>query len=84
MALHLLKVWERVRTTVVFITHHIEEAVLLSNRILLMTERPGYVRRDITIDLPRPRSLDTRKHPNSREIVEDLVAYLHRREWASE
>jgi len=84
MALHLLKVWERVRTTVVFITHHIEEAVLLSNRILVMTERPGYVRRDITIDLPRPRSLDTRKHPNFREIVEDLVAYLHRREWASE
>lgn len=79
MALHLLEVWERFRTTVVFITHHIEEAVLLSNRVLVMSHRPGEIRRDIAIDLPRPRSLDTRKLPFFRETVEDLVLDFHRR-----
>jgi NitT/TauT family transport system ATP-binding protein len=83
MALHLLDVWERVRTTVVFITHHIEEAVLLSNRILVMSERPGRICRDISIDLPRPRSLETRREPAFRATVEDLLEYLHRREWAA-
>jgi NitT/TauT family transport system ATP-binding protein len=52
MALHLLNVWERVQTTVVFVTHHIHEAILLSNRILVMSERPGRIRRDIAVDLP--------------------------------
>ncbi len=78
MALHLLDVWERVRTTVVFVTHHIEEAVLLANRVLVMSQRPGQVRRDIQVDLPRPRSLETRRSATFREIVEDLIADFHR------
>lgn len=78
MALHLLDVWERVRTTVVFVTHHIEEAVLLSNRILVMSQRPGRVRRVIDVDLPRPRSLQTRRSPTFRDIVEDLIGDFHR------
>jgi NitT/TauT family transport system ATP-binding protein len=79
MALHLLDVWERVRTTVVFVTHHIEEAILLSNRILLMSEHPGDIRKDIAIGLPRPRSLETRRFPEFKDIAEDLVADLHSR-----
>lgn len=78
MALHLLDVWERVRTTVVFVTHHIEEAVLLANRVLVMSQRPGQVRKDIEVDLPRPRSLETRRSATFREIVEDLIADFHR------
>lgn len=77
MALHLLSVWERVRTTVVFVTHHIQEAVLLSNRVVVMSRRPGIIRRDITIDLPRPRSLESRRHPLFGEIVEDLTLDFH-------
>lgn len=79
MALHLLDVWERFRVTVVFVTHHIEEAVLLSNRVLVMSPRPGKIRRDLTVDLPRPRSLDTRKLPFFKETVEDLIMDFHMR-----
>lgn len=77
MAFHLLRVWERVRTTVVFITHHIEEAVLLSNRVLVMSQRPGGIEREVSVDLPRPRTLETRRHPRFRELVEELVAEFY-------
>ncbi|MGI8616538.1 MAG: ABC transporter ATP-binding protein [Actinomycetota bacterium] len=80
MAIHLLSVWERIQTTVVFVTHHIQEAVLLSNRILVISERPGRVRRDIAVDLPRPRSVATRRLPLFREITEDLVADFYAQE----
>jgi NitT/TauT family transport system ATP-binding protein len=79
MALHLLSVWERIRTTVVFITHHIEEAVLLSNQVIVMSSRPGAIRRCLKVDLPRPRSIETRRMPAFRNIVEDLVADFHAR-----
>jgi NitT/TauT family transport system ATP-binding protein len=79
MALHLLDVWQRVQTTVVFVTHHIHEAVLLSNRILVISDRPGRIRRDIAVDLPRPRSLETTRLEAFREIAEDLVADFHSR-----
>lgn len=77
MAFHLLKLWERVRTTVLFVTHHIEEAVFLSNRIVVMSKRPGEIRRVIDIPLPRPRSPATRRLPEFREIVEELVMDFH-------
>jgi NitT/TauT family transport system ATP-binding protein len=51
----LLAIWERTRATVVFITHDIGEAVYLSDRVLVMSSRPGRVIADITIPLPRPR-----------------------------
>jgi NitT/TauT family transport system ATP-binding protein len=73
MSLYLLGVWERVRTTVVFVTHHIEEAVLLSNRVCVMSPRPGSFERIVDVDLPRPRSAETRKLPEFHAIVDDLM-----------
>ena len=55
----LLRIWEESRKTVVYITHSIEEAVLLGDRVLLMTAQPGRLKAEFTIDLPRPRSLAT-------------------------
>ncbi|MGY2085383.1 ABC transporter ATP-binding protein [Blastococcus sp. SYSU DS0539] len=78
MALHLLDVVQRLGTSVVFVTHHIEEAVLLADRVLVMSARPGRIRRDIPVDLPRPRSLETRRHPLFRSLTDDLVADFHR------
>jgi ABC-type nitrate/sulfonate/bicarbonate transport system ATPase subunit len=63
---------------VVFVTHHIEEAVLLANRVVVMSARPGQIRREVDVQLPRPRSLETRRAPLFREIVEDLIADFHR------
>ncbi|HEY3431875.1 MAG TPA: ABC transporter ATP-binding protein [Rhodocyclaceae bacterium] len=51
----LLDVWARVQTTVLFVTHDIDEAILLGDRILVMSHRPGRIREDLVIDAPRPR-----------------------------
>ncbi|NLR97512.1 ABC transporter ATP-binding protein [Rhizobium sp. P38BS-XIX] len=56
----LLKIWEKIKTTVVFVTHSIDEAIFLADRIVIMTARPGRVKEIIDIDLPRPRDADIR------------------------
>ena len=56
----LQRIWQRSRKTVVFITHSISEAVFLSDRVAVMTPRPGKIREILQIDLPRPRGLDVR------------------------
>lgn len=60
MALELLRIWEQTLKTILFVTHSIDEAVLLSDRVVVMTPRPGTVREIVDIDLPRPRSADLR------------------------
>lgn len=52
----LLQIWETQRTTVLFVTHSIDEALLLADRILVFTPRPGKIAADIKVDLPRPRT----------------------------
>jgi len=64
MQAELLKIWQQTTKTVVFITHQINEAVYLSDRVVVMSARPGRLLADLTIDLPRPRSLDV-KHSSS-------------------
>jgi NitT/TauT family transport system ATP-binding protein len=54
----LLSIWERDRKTVLFVTHSVEEAVFLSDRVVMMTRSPGRIREIIDIDLPRPRRRD--------------------------
>jgi NitT/TauT family transport system ATP-binding protein len=57
----LLRIWDSNRTTVVFVTHSIAEAVYLSDRVLVMTHRPGTIAAEVDITLPRPRVLDLRR-----------------------
>jgi NitT/TauT family transport system ATP-binding protein len=56
----LLQVWQALRTTVVFVTHSVFESVYLSNRIVVMTQRPGHVFTELTIDAPYPRDQNFR------------------------
>jgi len=76
MQAELLQIWQQTRTTVLFVTHHIEEAVLLSERIVVLSRRPGTVRRTVEIDLPRPRDAADREDPRFRKIVGELRGLL--------
>jgi NitT/TauT family transport system ATP-binding protein len=59
----LLQLWEHRRKTVVFVTHDAEEALYLADRIVVLSQRPGRIQADFPIDLPRPRSFETRFSP---------------------
>jgi NitT/TauT family transport system ATP-binding protein len=61
--LELQRLWMNTHKTVLFITHSISEAVLLSNQVVVMASDPGRILETISIDLPRPRSFDTRETP---------------------
>jgi NitT/TauT family transport system ATP-binding protein len=67
MVLDLLRIWSEDRRTAVFITHDIAEAIFLSDRVLVMSPRPGHIVADVSIDLPRPRELDIRDEPRFNE-----------------
>ena len=68
MQTELLTIWERSKKTVLFVTHSIEEAAYLSDRVIVMTARPGRTKDVIQIDLPRPRDYEMRLTPKFNEI----------------
>lgn len=73
MGLELLRIWDRTRKTIVFVTHSIGEAIQLSDRIILMSARPSVVREEIPVPLPRPRSIDS--------LTSDIANDIERRVW---
>ncbi len=79
-ALHglLLDIWQRKKKTLVFVTHDIEEAVFLADRVLVMSAHPGTVKSIIDINLPRPREfLTLRKLSAYQDQVSELIELLH-------
>lgn len=71
----LVKLWEMTRTTVIFITHNIEEAVYLGNKIMVLTNKPTTVKQTIMNDLPRPRDIASRKFVELRNQVTELIRW---------
>jgi NitT/TauT family transport system ATP-binding protein len=78
LVLDLQRLWNETRMTVMFITHSVAEAVFLSDRVIVMTPRPGQVDRIIDIELPRPRTLAMRESPEfnayNRQILDLFLA----------
>ncbi len=72
LSLELLNIWTQRPKTVLFITHSIPEALLLADRILVMSARPGRITEIIDVDLPRPRSLDTLTEPRFNELANHI------------
>jgi NitT/TauT family transport system ATP-binding protein len=68
MGFALQTLWNESRSTVLFVTHSITEAVLLSDTVIVMTSRPGRIRDIVPIDLPRPRSSDALRDPRFLEL----------------
>ena len=74
----LLEVWQTDRTTVLFITHDVEEAILLSDRIYVMTARPGQIKEEVVVDLPRPRGLlETEGNARFTELRRQVLSLIH-------
>ncbi|MHB1295410.1 MAG: ABC transporter ATP-binding protein [Anaerolineae bacterium] len=72
MNLELLSIWQRRRKTVVMVTHNIQEAIFLSDRVLAMSPRPGRIERQVEIDLPRPRAQEDLYDPRFLELAHAL------------
>ncbi|HUQ44505.1 MAG TPA: ABC transporter ATP-binding protein [Candidatus Limnocylindria bacterium] len=76
------RIWQQTGTTVVFVTHSIPEAVFLSSKVVVMSPRPGRIVRTIDIDLPRPRTDDTRETPRYFELITEVRETLRGRRGA--
>jgi NitT/TauT family transport system ATP-binding protein len=61
MQAELLRIWSETRKTVLLVTHQIDEAVFLADRVLIFTTRPGRLKDQVVIDLPRPRDLSVKR-----------------------
>jgi len=72
----LLRIWETHRTTVLFVTHDIEEALLLSDRVYVMSARPGTLKAEVQVNLPRPRFVEMETSPEFLALRQQLLGLI--------
>jgi NitT/TauT family transport system ATP-binding protein len=77
--LELLSIWEQTGSSVMFVTHSISEAVFLSGRVIVMSPRPGRIAGTVEIELPYPRTVETREAPRFFELVTEVRELLRSR-----
>jgi NitT/TauT family transport system ATP-binding protein/sulfonate transport system ATP-binding protein len=70
----LLRIWKERGTTMIFVTHDVDEAIYLSDRIIIMTPRPGRIEEIIKVDIGRPRA---RNHPDFFRLRSKILEILH-------
>jgi ABC-type nitrate/sulfonate/bicarbonate transport system ATPase subunit len=74
----LIRLWEGSGKTIIFVTHSIEEAVFLADRVVVMARAPGSVKASVDITLPRPRTEATRAHPHYLALFNTLWGMIRR------
>jgi NitT/TauT family transport system ATP-binding protein len=72
----LLRIWERDKKTVILVTHNLEEAVMLCDRIAVMSSRPALIKEVVTVDLPRPRTMKAMREPDFGKCMERIWSLL--------
>lgn len=71
----VVRLWKETGSTVLFITHNIEEAVYLAERILILTNKPTTIKEDFKVDLPRPRDVTSPEFTKIRQYVTDQIKW---------
>jgi NitT/TauT family transport system ATP-binding protein len=77
MRRELLRIWQAERKTILFVTHDIEESVQLADRVVVMSARPGRIRRIVDIDLPHPRDLSAPRYLELRDAIFAEIGLAH-------
>ena len=72
----LLRIWQRDKKTVILVTHNIEEAVMLCDRIAVMSARPGLIKEIVTVDIPRPRTMKSMRDPDFANCTDKIWQLL--------
>ena len=71
----LVRLWKALKSTVIFITHNVEEAVYVAERILILSNKPTTIKAEVKVDLPRPRSVIDPNFVAIRKQVTDLIRW---------
>ena len=77
MRAELLRIWEAERKTILFVTHDIEESVQLADRVVVMSQRPAHIRREIIIDIPHPRDISSPRYIDLRDQLFAEIGLAH-------
>ena len=80
----LTRIWESHRLTVLFVTHDVEEAVYISDRVVVMTNRPGRIKEEVRIILPRPRTIEVQESPEFLSLRHRILTSIREESLASE
>jgi NitT/TauT family transport system ATP-binding protein len=73
MRADLVRIWQQEGRTILFVTHDIEEAVQLADRVLVMSRRPATIKEEVIVDLPRPRNLDDARYLSVRDRIFSIM-----------